>query len=253
VNSELNFCGNDPNAMSRPDKPLAVASFPVIYSAQTLTFLQSLASNNHRDWFQSHQQDYERVVREPSLQLIRELEKPLDKLAPFFPAVAKKVGGSLMRIHRDVRFSGDKSPYKTNVGIQFRHAAGKDVHAPGFYLHIEPQNCFIGAGCWRPAGATLVAIRQAIVEDSRRWLRVRNDKTMRADFHFAGESLKTAPRGYAKDHPRIEDLRRKDFLIVSPLEESTVTSAGLIPAVLAKIKAARPWMRFLCLAARVPF
>ena len=99
----------------------------------------------------------------------------------------------------------------------------------------------------------LVAIRQAIVEDSRRWLRVRNDKTMRADFHFAGESLKTAPRGYAKDHPRIEDLRRKDFLIVSPLEESTVTSAGLIPAVLAKIKAARPWMRFLCLAARVPF
>jgi len=129
-----------------------------------------------------------------------------------------------MRVHRDVRFSRDKSPYKTNIGIQFRHEMGKDVHAPGFYLHIEPRCCFIGVGIWRPDSFALSKIRDAIIERDQYWLTVINDKKFKKNFELSGESLKTVPRGYDKKHPLIEDLRRKDFIAISHVDDKTVLS-----------------------------
>src|SRR5690606_362693 len=99
-------------------------------------------------------------------------------------AVPKKVGGSLMRIHRDIRFSKDKKPYKTNLGIHFRHAAGKDVHAPGFYFHVDPHDVFVGAGIWHPESAALLRIREAIDEDSAAWKRAKNSKPFAAKYEL---------------------------------------------------------------------
>ena len=131
------------------------------------SFLAELELNNEREWFQEHRDRYEREVREPAMGFIRAMAKPLTKISPHLLAVDKKVGGSMMRVHRDVRFSKDKSPYKTNVGIQFRHSAGKDVHAPGLYVHLAPDECFLGAGLWRPERDALAGIRKTIAERPR--------------------------------------------------------------------------------------
>ena len=114
------------------------------FTSRTFRFLRKLAANNDRDWFQANKARYESNVREPCLAFIRAFRKPLERISPFFVASDRRVGGSLMRVYRDTRFSRDKTPYKTNVGIQFRHELGKDVHAPGFYVHIAAGECFLG-------------------------------------------------------------------------------------------------------------
>ena len=151
-----------------------------------------------------------------------------------------------MRIYRDVRFGKDKRPYKTNIGIQFRHEQGRDVHAPGFYLHIEPGECFVGAGIWRPNSPALGKIRDRICEQSEQWLSAVNDKKFNKHFELGGESLITAPRGYAKDHPMIEDLRRKDFIAITRMSDDSVLSAKLIKRVYDNFKIADGYMQFLC-------
>ncbi|MGI9427261.1 MAG: DUF2461 domain-containing protein, partial [Bythopirellula sp.] len=119
-----------------------------------LHFLNDLTKHNKRDWFQANKSRYEQELLAPALAFIEAMKEPLGKISPYFQAIPKKQGGSLMRIYRDVRFSKDKRPYKTNVGIHFRHEAGCDVHAPGFYFHIEPDEVFIGAGIWHPDSKT---------------------------------------------------------------------------------------------------
>ena len=121
-----------------------------MFTNKTFKFLRDIEKNNNRDWFEANKHHYEEYIREPSLAYIEAMAPYLKKISPHFIASPKKVGGSLMRIYRDVRFGKDKTPYKTNIGIQFRHSAGKDVHAPGFYLHIENNEVFVGAGIWRP-------------------------------------------------------------------------------------------------------
>ncbi|QDV67209.1 hypothetical protein Poly24_09020 [Rosistilla carotiformis] len=224
-----------------------------MYTDDCLQFLEELRHNNDRQWFAENKERYEASVREPSLRLIEAIGPRLEKLSPFFPAVAKRVGGSLMRIHRDTRFAKDKTPYKTNIGIQFRHEAGKDVHAPGFYVHFEPERCFVGAGCWHPDSQALLAIRRKIDDEPTRWKRARDAKAFRENYRLEGESLKTTPRDFFKDHPLIDDLRRKDFIGLSPLAESDVTSPDLVTTILAKFRAARALMQFLCESGCVPF
>ena len=120
------------------------------FTPETFRFLTELALNNSRTWFEANKARYEALVREPALAFIRGAGPHLRKISRHLVASDRKIGGSLMRVHRDVRFSRDKSPYKTNVGIQFRHEVGKDVHAPGLYVHIAPDECFLGAGVWHP-------------------------------------------------------------------------------------------------------
>lgn len=216
-------------------------------------FLRKLAKNNDREWFAEHKSEYEDQVRDPAVELITQLQKPLAKSAPMLHVVAKAHNGSLMRIYRDTRFSKNKDPYKTNVGISFRHQAGKDVHAPGVYIHFDAKECFVGAGCWRPESSVLASIRESIDRDAKSWKRTRDNKTFREHFQLVGESLKTAPRDYPKDHPMIDDLRRKDFIAIAPLSEAEVTSAELVKLILDRIKRAKPLMKFLCDAIDVPY
>lgn len=224
-----------------------------ILSPKLFKFLRDLAKNNDREWFADNKSRYESDVRQPAVELVRQLEKPLAKAAPMLCVVPKGHGGSVMRIYRDTRFSKDKTPYKTNVGISIRHQANKDIHSPGVYLHLAADECFIGAGSWRPERKTLAAFRQAIASDPKAWRRARDNRAMRSVYELAGESLKTSPRDYDKDHPMIEDLRRIDFIAVAPLDQSQLTDPDVVKTVIDHVKKAKPLMSFLCDAVGVPY
>lgn len=223
------------------------------FTQQTFEFLAALSENNDRNWFEAHQQDYERVVRIPALAFIRDMSDEMPAISAHFTAQSKKVGGSLIRIYRDTRFSRDKTPYKTNIGIQFRHAVGKDIHAPGYYLHIAPDACFIGVGLWHPDTDALFKIRERIVQHGDEWLAARDELSLRTRFAPSGDSLANAPRGFAKDHPLLEDLKRKDFICIAPLSQTIVTSGNLCSQVVEHCRQAAPYMRFLCSSLALPF
>jgi len=223
------------------------------FTQETLRFLNDLAANNNRDWFGSHKEQYETTIRTPALNFITDMADELALISPHFLAVPKKVGGSLMRVYRDTRFGKDKRPYKTNIGIQFRHEMGKDVHAPGYYLHVESEECFVGVGIWRPDATALGKIRDAIVENSAGWLAVSGNKAFRKTFTLSGDSLINAPRGYAKDHPLLEDLKRKDFIALSEVSIERITSPRLKSLVTDKFNTATPYMQFLCKALELRF
>ncbi|MFO0940660.1 MAG: DUF2461 domain-containing protein [Pirellulales bacterium] len=216
-------------------------------------FLSELAENNQRDWFNANKARYEQDVMQPTLEFITAMQKPLTKISPFLTAVPKRVGGSMMRIYRDTRFGKDKSPFKLNVGIHFRHEMGRDIHAPGLYVHLQPSNCFLAAGMWMPPAEPLAMIRQSIVENSQAWKKAKNDKRMLARYTFDGERLKTAPRGYEKDHPLIEDIKCKSFAALAKVKQSELTSANCVSTVNDILKDSRPLMRFLCESLQLPF
>jgi uncharacterized protein (TIGR02453 family) len=188
-----------------------------------------------------------------ALHFIQSMQDPLEKIAPHFTAIPKRMGGSLMRVYRDTRFSKNKTPYKTNIGIQFRHERAKDVHSPGFYVHIDPEGVFIGAGMWRPEPAALANIRERISDRQKEWVAVSTDKKFRRHFNLGGQTLSRPPRGYAKDHPMIEDLKRKDFIAIKNMEISDATDPKFQQKVETAFKAASDYMQFLCKAVGVQY
>jgi len=221
------------------------------FTTKTIDFLRDLAANNNRDWFNENKPVYELDVRQPALTFIERMAPRLAEISPYFLAIARKSGGSLMRVYRDTRFSKDKTPYKTNIGIQFRHEQGRDVHAPGYYVHIDPQSVFVGVGLWRPDSRALGKIRDHLIEAGAAWVAARDDATFQAYFNLSGESLKRAPRGYSPDHPLLEDLKRKDFIAISELSHEDVLSPDFIDTVCQRFHAADSYMRFLCKAIEV--
>ncbi len=222
------------------------------FPAGTMKFLKQLKRKNDRDWFNDNKPRYESDVREPALAFIEAMQKPMHRLSEYVDVVPQRVGGSLMRVYRDTRFSADKTPYKTNLGIQFRHMAGKNVHSPGFYIHIEPGEVFLGVGIWHPDSPALAAIRERIEEDPAAWKRVRDGKAFRSHFLLTGDSLKRPPRGFDAEHPMIEDLKRRDFIGVGQLEPKSIESSNLVKDTTRAFKAAIPFVRFLCGALNLP-
>ena len=218
-----------------------------------LDFLAELERNNERDWFNANKRRYEQDLVMPSLAFIAAMAVQLEEIAPCFRATPLRSGGSLMRIYRDTRFSRDKRPYKTNVGIQFRHEQGGDVHAPGYYFHIDSREVFIGAGAWRPAMPALTAIRDHIDEHPQAWIAARDEPAFAERFALSGESLMRPPKGYGGNHPMIEDLKRKSFIAVSYLDHAELTDRALVDRVSEAFRAAGPFMKFLCNALDVPF
>jgi uncharacterized protein (TIGR02453 family) len=123
---------------------------PQYFTPATFKFLSQLASNNEREWFYANKNRYVSAVQDPALQFIADFAPKLAGISQHFVADPRSQGGSLFRIYRDTRFSKDKTPYKTHVAMRFGHVAGLGVHAPGFYLHIEPGSSYAGVGLWRP-------------------------------------------------------------------------------------------------------
>ena len=223
------------------------------FTSRTLAFLRDLAKNNDRDWFAANKERYEEHVLDPALRFVADFAPRLERVSPRFVADPRRSGGSLFRIHRDTRFAKDKSPYKTFVGIRFGHDAGRDVHAPCFYLHVEPKGSFAGMGIWRPDAPTLKRVRDALVADPAAWKRAAHGRKLRGRFELGGESLKRPPRGYDPDHPLARDLRRKDFTAGAALADDVVTSPKVAAEVARAFQAGAPLVRFLCDATGLPF
>jgi uncharacterized protein (TIGR02453 family) len=218
-----------------------------------IRFLEELECNNDRAWFRARAGRYEEEVREPALAFIRAMARHVERISPHLVASDRKVGGSLMRIHRDVRFSRDKRPYKTNVGIQFRHEAGRDVHAPGLYFHVDPAEIFLGAGMWRPDAGSLAAVRRSIDGDRRGWRRVRDARRFREVWELSGESLRRAPLGFAADHPLIEDLKRKDHIAICRLTPRDILRRDLVDFVGERFGRAGGYLAWLASALDLAF
>jgi uncharacterized protein (TIGR02453 family) len=212
---------------------------------EVFSFFRELETNNNREWFTRNKERYESEVRDPLLEFVSEFGSHLQRINPHFVADPRRVGGALFRIHRDVRFSKDKTPYKTHAGLRFPHEESKNVHAPGFYLHLAPGEVFAGSGIWHPDPATLGKVRDAIVADPKGWKRSISTAAFRAQGELGGDALKKPPRGYDPDHPFVEDLKRKDFIAYVPFTERQACAPDFLKRFRSACAAMKPFMGFL--------
>ncbi len=224
------------------------------FSTETFDFLMDLEINNHKAWMDENRDRYETFVRDPLYAFCDDWAEPLKQnVSPHLVSVGRIQRGSVMQINRDVRFSDDKTPYRTSMAAYFRHAGGEGaVHAPGLYLHLEPGNCFFGGGVHSPPVKALTPIRERIVDRTEEWDRV-VETLDEAGLELGGDKLKTSPQGFDSDHERIEDLRRTSFVVMRPLTEDEVTSEGFIDLLLDRAKDTVPFMGFLAASYGLPF
>jgi uncharacterized protein (TIGR02453 family) len=216
-------------------------------------FFRELKANNDRAWFEANKSRFRETVQGPMSDFIAAMAPHLARLSKAFVADPRPHGGSMFRIHRDVRFSKDKRPYKEHGACQFRHRLGRDVHAPGFYVHLAPKEVFVGAGLWMPEADALLKVRSAIAARSAGWKTIVNHKRFVQTFGgVEGEQLQRPPRGFDPDHPFIADIRRKSFVVGRDSSETAARSAGFVAETAECFTAAAPFMRFLCRALAVP-
>lgn len=218
-----------------------------MFSPKSFSFLSLLANNNEREWFKANQVQYESEVRTPALKFIEAMQPHILTLSPRLVAVSKKVGGSLMRPQRDARFSKNKTPYKTNLGIQFKHFQGKDVHAPGLYIHLANEGCFLGAGIWHPDSKALNKLRTCIDENPNGYKKAIT-QLRAAGFDMEGDSLIRPPRGYDKDHPMLNELKRKDFIAIKPIEAKQTQDKDFVSWCAKEFEKTQKLMAYLCFA-----
>ncbi len=226
------------------------------FTPEVFDFLTELAANNEKPWWEENKQRYVDVIREPAKEFIADFEPRLHKLSPYFVADTRTNGGSLMRPHRDTRFAKDKTPYKTNVGIQFRHEAGKDVHAPGFYIHFEPGRSFAGVGMWHPETAVAYRVRQHIYDHPEQWKKATRSDPFLDDWDLdpdEDEMLKRVPKDFDADFAFADDLRMKSFIAGARLDEKTVTSRDFDEQIYDRFATANDFNGFLTAAVGLPY
>jgi uncharacterized protein (TIGR02453 family) len=216
-----------------------------------LEFHRNLARHNDRAWFNANKTIYEAKVKVPMLDFIVELQPGLAKVSKYIVADPRPVGGSMFRIYRDVRFSKDKSPYKTATTAHFHHknAANKGHvgSAPSLYLHLEPNNSFLGAGVWHPDAGAAHQIRAAITKSPKIWTQVKGR------MELIGDAYKKVPKGFDPEHLLSEDLKRKDFIARFAFTDAQVTSPKFKQTLLANAVKAKPFLKFLANALSVPW
>lgn len=231
-----------------PDPTPDFAGFP-----GALRFLRALARHNAREWFEAHRADYERSVLAPMRAFVDEMDARLATFAPEFVGDRRR---SIFRIHRDVRFSADKRPYKTNAACWLFHrdvGRTKGPHSPvaaaGFYFHLAPGECFAGGGCWLPPSPALRTIREALVEDPEGFAR-----TVRGPGFVArvgaldedeGTMLVRPPRGFPADGPAAPWLRYKSFTASEAYADAEATAADVADRAERTFRALVPMMRWL--------
>lgn len=223
------------------------------FTADSMKFLADLRTHNDKEWFDKNRTRYEEGLKEPALQLISDLQPALRKISKHFVADARSTGGSLSRMNRDIRFSKDKSPYKTALFMHFRHARGTEEAAPSFYLHIEPGGATVGGGVWQPAPKQLSKLRDAIVSEPAAWARAISGGGAAGACLMKGEALKRVPPGYDAEHKYAEDLKRKDFGRHRMIADSELTGSRLAVEIADGFRDAAPLMRFVCAAVDLPF
>ncbi len=202
------------------------------FSNGLYSFLKELAQNNNRDWFMDNKSRYEAQIKEPMLAFLDDLSKQLEDGYE----VSSK---SMLRQHRDTRFSKDKSPYKVSVACFMYSTKMKKSDRPhGYYLHLDNDESFSGAGVHSPPGPHLLKIRNRIVGHPKEWKAI-------SKLQLTGESLKRAPKGFDPDHEYVSDLKRKDFIVMTKLTKAEVTSSEFLDTYLRHCRANRPLVDFL--------
>jgi uncharacterized protein (TIGR02453 family) len=219
----------------------------VFFEPDLFTFLRQLKRHNDREWFAKNKMRYQQVAVEPAIEFISGFAPHLEKLSPHLVADARPTRGSLFRIYKDTRFSSDKIPYKTHIGIHFSHEVGKDAHAPLFYLHLEPKGCFVAGGVWHPDNRALTKIRTAIAAQPEQW------KKATRKLELEGESLTRPPKGFDRNHPLIEDLKRKEFVTSVALTEEQVCGLTLMRDFTKACRAMKPLVEFTTKALGLKF
>lgn len=219
---------------------MATLSIP----AKGFLFLKQLKKNNRREWFLEHKDVYESELREPLKSIVGELASRFAKKAPEIAFDPKR---SIFRINRDVRFSHNKDPYKTNLGASFiSRSHNKKDEFPGLYLHVEPGNCFIGGGLYLPTGDQMRRIRHAINKDPQGFMDVISSRAVKKYFGgLTGEKLKRAPRGVAEDHPQIEFLKFKQFIFIKKYKDTDFQSGNVAAKIEKEFAAMLPLVRWL--------
>ena len=221
------------------------------FTAATLRFFRELARHNAKPWFEAHRADYEHDVRAPMQALIEEMDARLARLAPEITGDPKR---SMFRIYRDIRFSRDKSPYKTHAACWFRHqdadgrvgseAAGGGA---GFYVHIAPGESFVGAGIWMPPRPILNRLRDVIAESPSGFDRIVRDATFIRRYGGLDDEamLKRMPRGYPETHPAARWLRYQSFTAGRRLSDVQATGTRLPALLEADFERLLPLVRWL--------
>ena len=221
------------------------------FSTGAFTFLKGLAVHNDREWFEARRDTYEETLRAPMKALIEEMDA---RLATFAPEITGTVKGSMFRIHRDVRFSRNKAPYKTNAACWFFHrdsrgTVGQDaVHGgAGMYFHLEPRACLAGGGIWMPPAPALKRVRAALAVGHEEFQSIVHAKPFKQRFGAMETEamLKRMPRGFAMDHPAGEWLRYQSFTAGCALTQAEVTSATLPDRLEESFRAMFPLVRWL--------
>ena len=209
----------------------------------TLTFLLALKKNNNKDWFDKNKEKYF-LAKDNVADFV-------DNLLPQLCKIDKKLAGltskdCLFRIYRDVRFSKDKIPYKTNMGASM-NAGGKKVINAGYYMHIEPGKSFFAGGIWMPPGDSIKKIRQEIDYNGKQINKIISQKDFKKYFGEldASYKLKTTPKGYDKDHPDIELLRLNSFIVWHKFNDKEITSKNFSKEILKGAKIMKPFLDFL--------
>ncbi len=209
----------------------------------TINFLKELKENNSKDWFELHRKNYE-AAKQDYLQFVtavlaklKVIDSTLENLEP------KKC---VFRINRDVRFSKNKDPYKTNMG-SFYSKGGKAVECAGYYFHLEPGACFIGGGYWMPQGPVLKNIRSEIDYNLDEFNGIMQEKSMKKYFGALSQEarLSRPPQGYEADNPAIEYLKLKSFVVTAPLPDVALADSNLVNLVVDHFKAMKPLVHFL--------
>jgi len=219
------------------------------FSPGLFKFLTELKRNNNREWFARNKARYEKFYVDASVRFIKDVGAQLKTISPYLAGDPRPFGGSLFRIYRDTRFSKDKSPYKPWLALDFWHKRSRQkTHSVGLYLHIGPGEIFAGGGLWHPEPPLLSKIRKRIVANPTEWKKVIDSVPK-----LEGEKLKRPPAGFDRDHPFIEDLKRKDFIAVKEFTRSQVVSQGFVDDFVRVGKELDPLNRFIAEAMGLPW
>lgn len=224
------------------------------FSDASFKFLRSLARHNDKAWFNDHRQQYEDHVRQPFLRLLGDLQPALAEVSEHFRADTRGVGGSLFRIHRDARFSNDKSPYKTWQGARLFHERRREVAAPSFYVHLQPGESFVGAGLWHPEPETQRRVRHFILDNPGSWKAAAHAPALRKRFDFEeSEKLVRPPRGFPADFEFIDDLKHRNWVMWRSLDDATMTGPRLLSTLGKDLAGLGPFVDYLCAALDLEF
>ena len=224
------------------------------FDAASFGFLRGLARHYDKAWFESLRQDYEAHVRQPFLRLITDLQPALASVSPHFRADPRTVGGSLFRIHRDARFSNDKSPYKPWQGARLFHERRREVAAPSFYIHLQPGGSFVGGGLWHPEPDTQRRVRQFILDNPGSWKKAAHAPALRPRFDLDdSEVLSRPPRGFPADFEFIDDLKHRNWVLWRSLDDAAMTGPRLKKTLETDLAALGPFIDYLCAALDLEF